>query len=165
MEIAHNTEDPQGLDNKIREIELRLRPDRGFEPWQRASIKRVIADFYLSKGRLREARAHLLEAISDLNKRDPKIWLSYARLNETVLEARGDAQSRLNALKGLLCATTLSLHKSRLIIPRMLRLLQCSRARESGSGADQVRDYWRANAEFMPTWIWIFWTPQLFMML
>lgn len=30
----------------------------------------------------------------------------------------------MNALKGLLFATTLSLHKSRLIIPRILRLLR-----------------------------------------
>jgi hypothetical protein len=70
-------------------------------------------------------------------------------------------QSLLNALKGLLFATTLSLHKSRLIIPRILRLL---RAREH-QGSEQLRNYATANTEQMPTWIWIFWAPQLLVML
>lgn len=50
--------------------------------------------------------------------------MSYARLNETVYEHEKDTQSLMNALKGLLFTTTLSLHKSRLIIPRILRLLR-----------------------------------------
>lgn len=82
-----------------------------------------MADFYLSRGKLQEAQQHLIKAISVHTKRDPKIWMSYAKLNETVYEHKKDEQSRLNALKGLLFATTLSLHKSRLIIPRILKLL------------------------------------------
>ena len=70
-------------------------------------------------------------------------------------------QSLLNALKGLLFATTLSLHKSRLIIPRILRLL---RSRDH-QASDQILAYVRANTEQMPTWIWIFWAPQLLVML
>lgn len=87
--------------------------------------------------------------------------MSYARLNETVYERRQDMQSLLNALKGLLFATTLSLHKSRLIIPRILRLL---RSRDH-QASDQILAYVRANTEQMPTWIWIFWAPQLLVML
>jgi hypothetical protein len=161
LEIGHNTEDAEGLEAKVREIESRFRRDSGFEPWQRASIKRVIADYYLSKGRISEARDQLVESISDLNKQDPKIWLSYAKLNETVYEHKQDVQSLLNALKGLLFATTLSLPKSRLIIPRILRLL---RTREH-QGSEQLRNYAAANTEQMPTWIWIFWAPQLLVML
>ena len=120
-----------------------------------------MADWYLSQGKVGTARDKLVGAIRDLNKQDPKIWLSYARLNEAVFESKRDAQSLLNALKGLLFATTLSLHKSRLIIPRILRLL---RTREHQASA-QLREYATANTEQMPTWIWIFWAPQLLVML
>lgn len=67
----------------------------------------------------------------------------------------------LNALKGLLFATTLTLHKSRLIIPRILRLLRSKDVRNTG----HILDYVRINTEQMPTWIWIFWAPQLLVML
>jgi hypothetical protein len=63
-------------------------------------------------------------AISELNRRDPKLWMSYAKLNETIFERKRDEQSFINSLKGLLFATTLSLHKSRLIMPKILRLLR-----------------------------------------
>lgn len=122
-----------------------------------------MADYYLSKGRVSAARDRLVECISDLNRLDPKIWLSYARLNETVYELKGDIQSLLNALKGLLFATTLSLHKSRLIIPRILRLLRTRSPEHQGS--EQLRAYLTSNVEQMPTWIWIFWAPQLLVML
>jgi hypothetical protein len=161
LEIAHNTEDPEGLEEAVRSTERRFSADSGYEPWQRASIKRVVADYYLSQGRLRAARDHLVESVSGLNKRDPKIWMSYAKLNETVYKRRLDVQSLLNALKGLLFAITLSLHKSRLIIPRVLRLL---RSREFKS-SDQILAFVRDNTQQMPTWIWIFWAPQLLMML
>ena len=65
-----------------------------------------------------------MNSVSELNKRDPKVWLSYAKLNETVYERRPGTQCLLNALKGLLFATVLSLHKARLIIPRILKLLR-----------------------------------------
>ena len=97
----------------------------------------------------------MVDSISNLNKRDPKIWLSYAKLNEIVFERRPSAQSLLNALKGLLFATTLSLHKSRLIIPRILRLL---RTREF-QAQEAVLSFVRTNTDQMPTWIWIFWAP------
>jgi hypothetical protein len=161
LEIGHNTEAPESLQARVDEIEARFHRDSGCEPWQRASIKRVVADFHLSRGRVGAARDRLVECITDLNRLDPKIWLSYARLNETVFERRADTQSLLNALKGLLFATTLSLHKSRLIIPRVLRLL---RTREH-QGSEQLRNYATANTDQMPTWIWIFWAPQLLVML
>ena len=132
LELAHNTEDPESVEEKVKAIEQSLATDSVFESWQKASLKQIIADFYLSRGRLRAAQEHLLSAISELTKRDPKIWMSYARLNETVYEHQKDEQSRMNALKGLLFATTLSLHKSRLIIPRILRLLR-PRDRDSQS--------------------------------
>jgi hypothetical protein len=97
-----------------------------FEPWQKASLRRVIANHYLDVGRINEAQQILVDTIKHLNKRDPKVWLSYARLHEIIFEEkRGDCRfSLLNALKGLLFATTLSLHKSRLLIPRILKLLR-----------------------------------------
>lgn len=87
--------------------------------------------------------------------------MTYAKLNETVYHHNKDEQSRMNALKGLLFATTLSLHKSRLIIPRILRLLR-PRERES---SEQVIEFVKGNTDQMPTWIWIFWAPQLLVML
>jgi hypothetical protein len=65
-----------------------------------------------------------METINTLNKRDQKIWHTYAKLHETIFERSPDFLSLLEALKGLLFATTLSLYKSRLIIPRILHLLR-----------------------------------------
>ena len=33
LEIGHNTEDPEGLQAKVTEIEARTQQDAGFEPW------------------------------------------------------------------------------------------------------------------------------------
>ena len=48
LEISHNTEDPEGLEERVRDVERRFTNDQSYEPWQRASIKRIIADYYLS---------------------------------------------------------------------------------------------------------------------
>lgn len=90
LEIRHNTEDPEGVEARVREAERRFSSSSAYEPWQRASITRIIADYYLSQGRISAARDHLVASIQNLNQRDPKIWLSYARLNETVYEQQHD---------------------------------------------------------------------------
>jgi len=90
LELGHNSEDAESLEEKVKGIEKNLATESAFEPWQKASLKQIIADFYLSRGRLRAAQEHLLAAISELTKRDPKIWMSYARLNETVYEHQKD---------------------------------------------------------------------------
>ena len=163
LEIDHNREAPEALQARVQEIEAKFNRESNFESWQKASVKRVVAEYYLSKGRITEARDRLVECISDLNRLDPKIWMSYARLNEIVLERTrdGQAQALLNALKGYLFATTLNLPKSRLIIPRILKLLR----RREHQGSEQLRGYATQNAEQMPAWIWIFWAPQLLAML
>lgn len=33
LEIAHNTEDPEGVEEKVREIERRFSPESGHETW------------------------------------------------------------------------------------------------------------------------------------
>jgi hypothetical protein len=63
LEIAHNTEDPVGLEERVREIEGRFTADSGYEPWQRASIKRIVADYHLSQGRLQDARDRLVGSV------------------------------------------------------------------------------------------------------
>ena len=63
----------------------------------------------------------------------------------------------LNALKGLLLATTLSLHKSRMIIPRIFRLLRTMP--KAMKASHSVAQYIVENTNHMPTWIWIFWAP------
>lgn len=50
--------------------------------------------------------------------------MSYAKLNETVFNELKDEKAIFNALRGYLSATVLNLHKSRLIIPYVLRLLR-----------------------------------------
>ena len=60
----------------------------------------------------------------DLNKKEAKTWMSYARLNETVFNALKDEKSLQNAIKGYLSCTALSLHKSRLILPHVLKLIK-----------------------------------------
>lgn len=134
LELKYNTEDPQQLEKRIEDAIRIAAAHTGLELWQRASIRRVIADHYMDQGKIGEAQKLLVASLSEMNKRDPKIWLSYARLNEIVFDARGAecVNSLLNALKGLLFATTLSLHKSRLIIPRIFRLLRANVHRCSG---------------------------------
>ena len=48
LEIGHNTEDPDGVEKKVKEVERRFSSESTYEPWQRASITRVIAEYYLS---------------------------------------------------------------------------------------------------------------------
>lgn len=134
LELEYNTEDPAQLERRIAEATRIAEGHQGLELWMRASIRRVIADHYIDRGQIKRAQELLRRAISEMNRRDPKLWLSYARLNEIVFEEsqkepRPSVNSQtclLNALKGLLLATTLSLHKSRMIIPRIFRLLRTS---------------------------------------
>ena len=48
LEIGHNTEDPDGVEKKVKEVERRFSSESTYEPWQRVSITRVIAEYYLS---------------------------------------------------------------------------------------------------------------------
>lgn len=68
LEIKHNTEDPEGLDNRVREAERNFsivpnnvpnidsthhssinanNNNSSYEPWHRASISRIIANYYI----------------------------------------------------------------------------------------------------------------------
>ena len=58
------------------------------------------------------------------NRKEAKTWLSYAKLNEIVLNNRGDEKAFINAMKGYMCATVLNLHKTKLIIPNLLKLFR-----------------------------------------
>jgi hypothetical protein len=48
LEIGHNTEDPDGVEKKVKEVERRFSSESTYEPWERVSITRVIAEYYLS---------------------------------------------------------------------------------------------------------------------
>jgi hypothetical protein len=50
LEIKHNTEDPEGLDARVREAERNFSStsnNSSYEPWHRASISRIIANYYI----------------------------------------------------------------------------------------------------------------------
>ena len=55
LDLAHNTEDPQSLEQRVKDIERSLGQDSPYESWQVASLKQIMAEFYLSRGRLRDA--------------------------------------------------------------------------------------------------------------
>lgn len=50
--------------------------------------------------------------------------MSYGKLNEAVFNELKDEKAIFNAIKAYLSATVLNLHKSRLTIPYVLRLLR-----------------------------------------
>ena len=63
----------------------------------------------------------------------------------------------MNALKGYLFTVTLAQHKSKLILPFVLKLLK----NRSLAKNKEIASFMKLNADQMPVWIWIFWLPQL----
>lgn len=93
----------------------------------------------------------------EFNKKEAKTWLSYAKLNEIVFTNLNDEKSYTNALKGYMCGIVLNLHKTKLIIPHFLKLLK----RKEHANNNNIPNIMKTNIEQIPTWVWIFWTPQL----
>lgn len=99
------------------------------------------------------------ESIS-LNKKEAKTWLSFAKLNQTVFGLKKDEVSLQNVLKSYFSAIALCLHKSRFIVPHIINLIKKRRdlnVPEFREVTKQVKN----NLEQMPTWIWLFWIPQV----
>jgi len=57
-----NTENPEALDKKVRDTMNLFERTPKYELWQRASISRVVSNYYISQGRLSEAREKLKDA-------------------------------------------------------------------------------------------------------
>jgi hypothetical protein len=55
-------------------------------------MQRLLGDYYLRVGALDKSQKHLKESLS-LNKKEAKTWLTYAKLNQTVFNARKDEVS------------------------------------------------------------------------
>lgn len=108
----------------------------------------------LNRGDLDQAKKFLVESI-EKNKKEAKTWISYARLNEIVLNEKGDEKSAMNALKGYFCALGLNQHKARLIIPFILRLVKHQRHQQS----KPLTTFVKQNAHQLPAWLWLFWIP------
>lgn len=66
----------------------------------------------------------------------------------------------MNSMKGYFCALSLSQHKSRLIIPYLLRLIKYKQHATS----KQIKSFLKTNVEQLPGWLWLFWIPQLLQM-
>jgi len=98
-----------------------------YDPWMNAEILRLQGEFGLAQGNLVEAKAKITQSI-EKNKKEAKTWLAYAKLNEIVFtNARAEQdkdRSVMNSLKGYLFAVTLAQHKSKLIIPFVLKLIK-----------------------------------------
>lgn len=127
-----------------------------YDLWMHAEVLRLQGEFMLSRGDLNQAKTNLLASINK-NKKEAKTWISYAKLNEVVQEGRNDERSALNALKGYFCATGLNQHKARLIIPYVLKIVKSRHHANSQNMANFVKQ----NVDQLPTWLWLFWIPQL----
>ena len=86
----------------------------------------------------------------------------YARLNEIVFENKKSEDALTNCLKGYFCGIALDLPKSKQVIPQMIKLLK--RKDINGAIFQPVVQYMKVNLDQMPTWIWLFWIPQLLQM-
>jgi hypothetical protein len=61
--------------------------NKDYDLWMHADILRLQGQFMLSKGDLNSARKFLMDSI-EKNKREAKTWISYAKLNEIVLNEK-----------------------------------------------------------------------------
>lgn len=102
-----------------------------------AEIMRLQGEQFLVKGDLNAAKSNLLSSIN-LNQKEAKTWMSYAKLNQVVNNEKKDERSASNALKGYFCATSLNQHKARIIIPYILRLLK---ARQNSNPSPKLMQY------------------------
>jgi len=57
------------------------------EAWQKGEFSRILGDYYLSIGKLKNAQEMLSKSIG-YNKKEAKTWISYGRLNEIVYNHR-----------------------------------------------------------------------------
>eukprot|EP00347_Sterkiella_histriomuscorum_P010775 403374964 len=146
------------VQNYVDTINRRYNQEQNFEPWQAAEMDRLIGEYYLKQGHLGESQKYLTRSI-DLNKKESKTWLSYAKLNQIVFENKRSEVALQNCIKGYLSNIALDLPKSRLVIPQMMKFLK--RRDMNSQQYSPVVNYIRVNLDQMPTWIWIFWLPQL----
>lgn len=86
--------------------------------------------------------------------------MSFAKLNQTVFNLKKDEISLQHTLKSYCSAITLSLHKSRYIIPLVLNLIK-RRKELNGPEFKELSNSLRKNVDQMPAWIWLFWIPQI----
>ena len=107
-----------------------------------ADIQRLCGEYFLQKGDLVNAKKNLLESI-EKNKKEAKTWLSYAKLNEVVHSEKKDEKTIMNSMKGYFCALSLSQHKSRLIIPFLLRLIKT----KQHANSKQIKSFLKTNLD------------------
>lgn len=129
-----------------------------YDLWMRAEILRLQGEYMMSRGDLNSAKSHLLASINK-NKKEAKTWISYAKLNEIIQNERGDEKSAMNALKGYFCATGLTQHKARFHIPFIMRILKTKNQVQQNSPT--LINFVKMNVDQLPTWLWLFWIPQL----
>lgn len=94
-----------------------------YEPYQIAAMQRLLGDYYFRVGSLDKSQQHLKESLA-LNKKEAKTWLTFAKLNQQVFNIKKDEGSLQNIIKSYLSAITLSLHKSRFIVPDLINLIK-----------------------------------------
>ena len=66
-------------------------------------------------------------------------------------------------MKSYFSAMTLCLHKSRFLIPQVLKLIK-KRGDLNEAQFKEATNAVRRNLDQMPTWIWLFWIPQILQM-
>ena len=72
-----------------------------------ADIQRLAGEYFLQRGDLSNAKTNLLQSI-EKNRKEAKTWLSYAKLNETILSQNNQEKTLTNSLKGYMCALSVS---------------------------------------------------------
>lgn len=98
-----------------------------------------------------------------MNKKEAKTWLSYAKLNQIIFQHKNDEVSFQHIMKSYMSAITLCMHKSRFIVPQVFKLIK-KRTDLNEANYKECTNALRRNLEQMPTWIWLFWIPQILQM-
>jgi len=118
-----------------------------------------IKGYFLYKlGKIRDSHDCFVKAV-DLNQTDYRLYLDWAELSENVLFTLKNTKLEKtwfeNTLINNFMTIVFKLDKSKSIIPKIFYLIRKFPNQLIGSNFDKY-------LENIPTWVWIFWIPQIF---
>jgi hypothetical protein len=123
----------------------------------RASYLSNKAFFLYKLERYGEAQNHFEEAVSN-NSTDYRVWKDWAEMCENILNmVKQESYAEKwfeNTLYNYIMVIVHKLDKSRYIVPKLFNLFK----KHSNHVIDKRYD---THLEHIPTWIWLFWIPQL----
>jgi len=89
-----------------------------------------------------------------------KAWVSYAMFREAWSLDKKDVDSNLGALKGYIHAATYMISKSKYYIPKVLLCIERSQNFPESDHKSTLQQFKEFSVN-LPTWVWLFWIPQL----